>query len=213
VGCIGVPVNGVGHEDIPIGLDEMTGAYKRSKYLAEQIALDFARQGLPVIIVNPTAPVGDHDFRPTPTGKIIVDFLRRRMPAYVDTGLNVVDVRDTADGHILACEKGIPGQRYVLGSENLTLRQIFEKLEAISHMRAPAVRLPYAIAYLIGVASTAWGHFTGAEPRAPLDGVRMARKKMWVTHQKAARELGYRPGSAEAGLRQAVEWFLKNGYA
>jgi dihydroflavonol-4-reductase len=212
VGCIGVPVNGVGHEDVPVGLNEMTGAYKRSKFLAEQIALQFAKEGFPVIVVNPTAPVGDHDFKPTPTGKIVVDFLRRRMPAYVDTGLNVVDVRDTAEGHILACERGVPGQRYVLGSENLTLRQIFEKLENVSNLPAPAVRLPYALAYTVGVVSTAWAHITGMEPRAPLDGVRMARKKMWVTHEKAARELGFSPGPADGALRRAVEWFQANGY-
>ena len=212
VGCIGVPVNGVGHEDVPVGLDEMTGAYKRSKFLAEQIAIQFAREGFPVIVVNPTAPVGDHDFKPTPTGKIVVDFLRRRMPAYVDTGLNVVDVKDTAHGHILACERGVPGEQYVLGSENLTLRQIFEKLEVISDVRAPSVRLPYAVAYAAGMMSTAWAHVSGVEPRAPLEGVRMARKKMWVTHEKAARELGFRPGPADAALRRAVEWFRSNGH-
>ena len=212
VGCIGVPVNGVGHEDVPVGLNEMTGAYKRSKFLAEQVALEFAREGLPVIVVNPTAPVGDHDFKPTPTGRIVLDFLRRKMPAYVDTGLNLVDVRDTANGHILACEKGVPAERYVLGSENLTLRQIFEKLEIITRLRAPSLRLPYAVAYAAGVVSTGWARITGVEPRVPLDGVRMARKKMWVTHEKAARELGFRPSPADGALRRAVEWFRANGY-
>jgi dihydroflavonol-4-reductase len=212
VGCIGVPVNGVGHEDVPVGLHEMTGAYKRSKFLAEQVALQFAREGLPVIVVNPTAPVGDHDFKPTPTGKIVLEFLRRKMPAYVDTGLNLVDVRDTADGHILACEKGVPAERYVLGSENLTLRQIFEKLEIITNLRAPSLRLPYAVAYAAGVVSTGWARVTGVEPRVPLDGVRMARKKMWVTQEKAARDLGFCPGPADSALRRAVEWFRANGY-
>jgi dihydroflavonol-4-reductase len=212
VGCIGVPQNGVGREDVPVQLGEMKGAYKRSKFLAEQAALQFAREGLPVIVVNPTAPVGDHDFRPTPTGKIVVDFLRRKMPAYVDTGLNVVDVRDVAEGHLLACESGAPGERYVLGSENLTLRQIFEKLEVISGMKAPVVRLPYAVAYAAGVVSTGWAWVSGVEPRAPLDGVRMARKKMWVSHDKAAESLGYKPGTADTALRRAVEWFRSNGY-
>jgi dihydroflavonol-4-reductase len=212
VGCIGVPHNGVGHEDLPVGLGEMKGAYKRSKFLAEQAALQFVREGLPVIVVNPTAPVGDHDFKPTPTGKIVVDFLSRKMPAYVDTGLNVVDVRDVAEGHLLACEKGAPGERYVLGSENLTLRQIFEKLEVISGLKAPVVRLPYAVAYAAGVVSTGWACISGREPRAPLDGVRMARKKMWVSHAKAERSLGYRPGTADVALRRAVEWFRSNGY-
>src|SRR5690242_12213197 len=125
VGCIGVPG---GDENTPVTLDEMTGDYKRSKFLAEQVALEFARQGFPVVIVNPTAPVGDHDVKPTPTGKIVVDFLNGAMPAFIDTGLNIVDVRDTAEGHLLACERGKPGERYILGSENLTLAQILEKL-------------------------------------------------------------------------------------
>jgi dihydroflavonol-4-reductase len=213
VGCIGVPANKVGNEEQRLTLDEVTGAYKRSKFLAEQAALRCAREGLPVVIVNPTAPVGDHDFKPTPTGKIVVDFLRGKMPAYVDTGLNLVDARDTAEGHILACERGRPGERYILGSENLTLRQIFERLERISGQPAPSVRLPYAAAYAFGVLSTVWAEVSGVEPRAPLDAVRMARKKMFVTHEKAARELGYRPGGAEPALQRAVEWFRTNGYA
>ena len=212
VGCIGIPENGAGDESRPVSLDDMTGAYKRSKVLAEQVALEFAGRGFPVVIVNPTAPVGDHDFKPTPTGKIVVDFLRRKMPAYVDTGLNVVDARDTAEGHLLAYERGRVGERYILGGENLTLRQIFEKLEVISGLKAPAARLPYAVAYAAGFASTAWANVFGSEPRAPIDAVRMARKKMWVTHAKAERELGYRAGSADLALRRAVDWFRGNGY-
>jgi dihydroflavonol-4-reductase len=212
VGCIGIPKNGVGDEDVPVGLNEMIGAYKRSKFLAEEVALSFAREGFPVIVVNPTAPVGDHDFKPTPTGKIVVDFLRRAMPAYVDTGLNVVNVADVAEGHILACERGVPGRRYVLGGENLTLRQIFEKLGVISGLKAPALRLPYGVAYAAGLVSTAWAQVTGVEPRAPLDGVRMARKKMWVRHDRASAELGFSPGPAEAALRSAVDWFRANRY-
>jgi dihydroflavonol-4-reductase len=212
VGCIGIPENGVGDEDVPVTLEEMTGDYKRSKFMAEQVALQFARQGFPVIVVNPTAPVGDHDFKPTPTGKIVVDFLRGAMPAYVDTGLNVVNVTDVAEGHILACERGVAGRRYVLGGENLTLRQIFEKLGVISRLKAPRVRLPYAIAYAAGLLSTAWAGVTGVQPRVPLDAVRMARKTMWVSHDRAAKELSYSPGSAEAALRCAVEWFRVNGY-
>jgi dihydroflavonol-4-reductase len=213
VGCIGIPENGVGDEDVPVTLEEMTGDYKRSKFLAEQVVVDFARKGFPVVIVNPTAPVGDHDFKPTPTGKIVVDFLRGAMPAYVDTGLNVVNASDVAEGHILACERGITGRRYVLGSENLTLREIFEKLGVISGLRAPGIRLPYAVAYAAGALSTAWARVTGVEPRVPIDGVRMARKKMWVSHNRAGRELGYSPGPAESALRSAVEWFRANGYA
>lgn len=213
VGCIGIPENGPGDEDQPVSLEQMTGVYKRSKFLAEQTALQFAREGFPVVIVNPTAPVGDHDFKPTPTGRIVVDFLRRKMPAYVDTGLNVVDARDIAEGHLLACERGRVGERYILGSENLTLQGIFERLERISGIKAPSVRIPYAVAFAVGAVNTAWANLTGTEPRAPLDGVKMSRKKMWVTHDKAARELGFRPGSADIALVRAVEWFRANGYS
>ncbi len=186
VGCIGMPEGGIGDENVPVGLDAMAGPYKRSKFLAEQVALEFAKEGFPVVIVNPTAPVGDHDFRPTPTGKIVVDFLRGAMPAFLDTGLNVVYAGDVAEGHIAACEHGRPGERYVLGGENLTLQQIFGKLAEVTGRKPPRVRIPYAVAYAAGVASTGWAAVTGKEPRAPLDGVRMARKKMWVRHDKAA---------------------------
>lgn len=212
VGCIGMPVNGEGNEQTSVHLDEMTGHYKRSKFLAEREALEFAAQGLPVVIVNPTAPVGDHDFKPTPTGRIIVDFLRGRLPAYVDTGLNIVDAADTAHGHWLACELGRPGERYVLGNSNLTLREILETLARISGLPAPRFQIPYPVAYLAGVCSTAWANLTGSEPRAPIEGVRMARKKMWVTHEKASRELGFNPGPADAALAKAVQWFRRNGY-
>ena len=141
-----------------------------------------------------------------------LDFLRRKMPAYVDTGLNVVDVRDVAEGHLLACERGQPGERYVLGCQNLTLQQIFEKLEEVSGLGAPKVKIPYAVAYAAGVVTTAWAHVSGIEPRAPLDAVKMARKKMWVRHDKAVQELGYKPGEPTAALRRAVEWFRANGY-
>ena len=212
VGCIGMRNGEVGSEDTPAGLEEMQGPYKRSKFLAEQVAIEFAREGFPVVIVNPTAPLGDHDFRPTPTGKIVVDFLRGAMPAYLDTGLNVVYVGNVAAGHLLACERGRMGERYILGGENLTLQQIFGKLEEVTGMRAPRVRIPYAVAYAAGVASTGWAAVTGKEPRAPLDGVRMARKKMWVRHDKAARELGYSARPAVEALRRAAEWFRANGY-
>jgi len=212
VGCIGMRKGELGSEDTPAGLEEMQGPYKRSKFLAEQIAIEFADEGFPVVIVNPTAPVGDHDFRPTPTGKIVVDFLRGAMPAYLDTGLNVVYVGDVAAGHLLACERGHAGERYILGGENLTLQQIFGKLEEVTGMRAPTMRIPYAVAYAAGVASTGWAAVTGKEPRAPLDGVRMARKKMWVRHDKAGRELGYSARPAVEALRSAAEWFRANGY-
>lgn len=212
VGCIGLPVGGVGDEDVPAGLEQMAGPYKRSKFLAEGVAREFAARGFPVVIVNPTAPVGDHDFKPTPTGKIVVDFVRGAMPAFLDTGLNVVDVRDVAEGHLAACERGRAGERYILGAENLTLHRIFEILAEISGRKAPKLRIPYAVAYVAGMASTAWAGITGKEPRAPIDGVRMARKKMWVRHDKAARELGYTPGPARTALVRAVEWFRSNGY-
>ena len=212
VGCIGIPKDGIGDEQTAVGLKEMTGPYKRSKFLAEQAALEVAADGFPVVIVNPTAPMGDHDFKPTPTGKMVVDFVRGRMPAFLDTGLNVVDVRDVAEGHLAACDRGRPGERYILGSQNLTLQQIFSSLAEIEGKQAPRLRVPYAVAYAVGMASTAWAGITGKEPLAPIDGVRMARKKMWVRHDKAARELGYAPALPDGALRRAVEWFRANGY-
>jgi dihydroflavonol-4-reductase len=212
VGTIGIPAGGIGEETTPVSLEEMVGPYKRSKFLAEQVALDHAAQGLPVVIVNPTAPVGDHDFKPTPTGRTIVEYLRGAMRAWIDTGLNLVDVRDVAVGHRLALERGRPGERYILGCQNLTLKEIFEKLEAISGVPAPKWRIPYGVAYAAGAVSTAWAYLSGREPLAPLDGVRMARKKMFVTHAKAARELGYAPAPIEGALARAVAWFRANGY-
>ena len=207
VGCIGVPRNGIGDEANPVGIADMQGAYKRSKFLAEQTALEFAREGLPVVIVNPTAPIGGHDFKPTPTGKIVLDFLKGDMPAFIDTGLNLVDVEDTARGHLLAAEQGRPGERYILGSENLTLAEILRRVARIAGRKAPAVRLPYAVAYAAGVASTAWANVTGAEPRVPIDAVRMARKKMFVSHEKAKRELGFEPSDVDGALARSVKWF------
>ena len=212
VGCIGLPPEGLGDEDTPARLEEMTGPYKRSKFLAERVALEFAGDGFPVVIVNPTAPVGDHDVKPTPTGKILVDFLRGTMPGFLDTGLNIVDVADVAEGHLRACDQGRTGERYILGGENMTLEQILGTLARIAGKKAPTLRIPYAVAYAAGLASTAWAGVTGAQPLAPLDGVRMARKKMWVRHDKAARELGYEPGPAAGALERAVEWFRMNGY-
>jgi dihydroflavonol-4-reductase len=212
VGCVGVPEGGLGDENQPVSLEDMKGAYKRSKFLAEQVALQFAAEGLPVVTVNPTAPIGDHDFKPTPTGRIVLDFLQGKMPAYVDTGLNIVDAAETAEGHLLACERGTSGERYILGSENLTLKQILGKLSEISGLPAPIVRIPYGVALAFGAVSTAWANVTGAEPRAPLDAVRMSRKKMWVSHEKAASCLGFHPTTADGALRRAVDWFRSNGY-
>ncbi|MEO8596413.1 MAG: hopanoid-associated sugar epimerase [Candidatus Solibacter sp.] len=209
VGCIGIPPGGLGDETVPVKLAHMVGDYKRSKFLAEMVALEFARAGFPVVIVNPTAPVGDHDVKPTPTGKIILDFLKGDMPAFIDTGLNIVDVRDTALGHWQACERGRAGERYILGSENLTLAQILQMLALITGRKAPKVQLPYAVAYLAGTFSTAWARVSGTPPRVPIDAVRMARKKMWVTNEKAVRELGFQPAPAKVALERAVQWFRR----
>lgn len=212
VGCIGFIEGGLGDETTPVSLEDMTGAYKRSKFLAEQEALRFAREGFPVVIVNPTAPVGSHDVKPTPTGQTILDFLRGRMPAFVDTGLNLVDARECAHGHWLAFLHGAPGERYILGSENLTLQQILERLAALTGRPAPRMKLPWLVAFAAGAVSSAGARLTGRPPRVPLDAVRMARKKMWVTHARAERDLGFRPSPATTGLRNAVEWFKSHGY-
>jgi dihydroflavonol-4-reductase len=207
VGCIGVPSGGIGDESRPVSLSEMSGDYKRSKFIAEQVALEFAGEGFPVVIVNPTAPMGDHDFKPTPTGQIVLDFLNGAMPVFIDTGLNVVNVRDVARGHLLACEKGRTGERYILGSENMTLAQILGELASITGRKAPTFQLPYFLAYSAGFATTAWASLTGTPPRVPMEAVRMAKKKMWVSHEKAARELGYSPAPARDALADAVAWF------
>jgi dihydroflavonol-4-reductase len=208
-----VPHDAVGDETQPVSVDEMAGAYKRSKFLAEQVALDAARTGFPVVIVNPTAPMGDHDFKPTPTGQIVKDFLAGAMPAYIDTGLNVVNVRDVALGHLLACEQGKPGERYILGCANMSLGEILRELARITGRRAPTIELPYFVAWTAGVVTTALAHLTGIPPRAPLEAVRMAKKKMFVSHEKAARELGYAPRPAATALADAVAWFSRRASA
>ena len=212
VGCIGFVKNGLGDEQSPVKIEDMAGHYKRSKYMAERVAAEFAAGGLPVVIVNPTAPVGDHDVNPTPTGKIIVDYLKGAMPAFLDTGLNLVDVKDVAMGHWLACEHGKPGERYILGCSNLSLQQIFQSMEKISGVKAPNIRIPYPVAYVAGLLSTAWAEATGREPRAPIEGVRMARKHMFVSHAKAERELHFKPAAVDGALARATAWFRENGY-
>jgi dihydroflavonol-4-reductase len=207
VGCIGMHNGAIGDERSPASFEEMQGAYKRSKFLAEQAALEFAASGFPVVITNPTAPMGDHDFKPTPTGQIVDDFLKGKIPAFIDTGLNVVDVRDVAQGHLLAWEHGRSGERYILGSENLTLKGILGTLASITGRKAPTVELPYFVAWTAGVITTALAHVTGTPPRAPLEAVRMAKKKMWVSHAKAAAELGFAPRPARLALDAAVTWF------
>lgn len=214
VGCLGIPGDGTpGDEDTPVGLPDMIGHYKRSKFLAEQVALDFAAKGLPVVIVNPSTPVGPGDHKPTPTGKVIVDFLNGRMPAFVDTGLNLIDVRDTAMGHILAAEKGQVGEKYILGACNLTLKDILSTLASFSGRPAPRICIPYGLAYLVGVASTAWSNFvTHQKPGVSIESVRMSRKKMFFSADKAVRELGLHQSSIEQALADAVGWFVGNGY-
>jgi dihydroflavonol-4-reductase len=194
-------------------LDEMAGAYKRSKLLAEQLVLEAASNAVPAVVVNPTTPVGPGDWKPTPTGRIIVDFLRGRLPAYVETGLNLVPVEDVATGHLLAGQRGRVGERYILGARNMTLKEIFDALAAVSGRPAPRVRIPLALAFAIGSASEALARFTDREPRVPLDGVRMARRPMFVDGSKARRELEFTPGSVESALERAVTWYIDRGYA
>lgn len=200
-------------EASPVSLENMIGPYKRSKFLAEQVATEAAASGVNVVIVNPTTPVGERDIKPTPTGRIIVDFLKKKFPAYVDTGLNLVDVRECALGHIAALEKGRSGERYILGGENLTLKQILDRLAAISGLPSPRVRVPYALALATGVVDELFtGRLLGREPRATIDAVRMGRKKMFVSSAKAERELGWKVVNVNEALRRAVDWFRTNGY-
>lgn len=194
-------------------VDEMIGNYKKSKLLAEQEALRAAHEGLPVVIVNPTTPVGPGDWKPTPTGRIILDFLLGRMPAYVDTGLNFVAVEDAARGHLLAAERGKVGERYLLGGENLTLKQVLDHLAEITGLRAPSRKIPHAIALLAALGDAAFSRITGREPRIQVEGVRIARHKMFVSDQKARRELGYTSAPVKDALRRAVDSYVTNGYA
>jgi dihydroflavonol-4-reductase len=199
-------------ESTPAAVDQMIGHYKRSKFLAEAEALKAAAAGLPVVIVNPTTPVGPGDWKPTPTGKIVVDFLNGRMPAYVDTGLNLVAVEDVASGHLLAAERGRTGERYLLGARNMTLKQILEALAAITGRPAPRVRLPHAVALAAGYADEWFSRLVGRDPRIPVEGVKMSRHRMFVATGKAERELGYSPGPVEAALARAVNWYQQHGY-
>lgn len=208
---------GNGHpadEDSPVSLADMIGHYKRSKFMAEQLALRAGHSGLHVVTVNPTTPIGEQDIKPTPTGRIVVDFLKRKFPAYVETGLNLVDVRECARGHVAALEKGRTGERYILGGENLTLKQILDKLAAITGLPSPKVKLPYVFAYAAGaVDEIVIGRLLRGEPRATVDTVRMGAKKMWACSDKAERELGWKLVPADGALRRAVEWFRANRYA
>jgi dihydroflavonol-4-reductase len=214
VATMGFSSNGsLANEDSPVSLEDMIGPYKRSKFMAEQTAFEVAKSGLDVVIVNPTTPIGERDVKPTPTGRIVVDFLKRKFPAYVDTGLNLVDATECARGHIQALEKGRTGERYILGGENLTLKQILDRIGAITGLPSPRVKLPYVFALATGVVDeTVTGRILGREPRATIDAVRMGRKKMFVSSAKAERELGWQSVPVDSALRRSVEWFRANGY-
>jgi dihydroflavonol-4-reductase len=214
VGTLGNPGNGTpGSEETPVSFDDMVGHYKKSKFLAEQVAESFVAQGLPLVIVNPSTPVGPRDIKPTPTGKIIVDFLNRKMPAYLDTGLNLIDVQDCAKGHILAASHGRIGEKYILGNENLTLKDIFTLLEEISGLPAPRVKLPYTPILLAAYINEGISKLTRREPLIPLAGVQMAGKLMFFDSTKAIQELGLPQHPVKKALESAVLWFRDEGYA
>jgi dihydroflavonol-4-reductase len=204
----------VGREDTPVTLETMVGPYKRSKFLAEQEAVKAAREGIPVVIVNPSTPIGPYDYKPTPTGRIIVDFLNRRMPAYIDTGLNLVAVEDCAHGHLLAAERGRIGEKYIVGGENLTLREMLLRLSQLSGLPPPRFRLPFAMALGFAFSAEAVSRMlTHRPPRASLTEVRMARKKMFFDSAKARAELGYKTTPIDDALSRAINFFRMNGLA
>src|SRR6202166_3738677 len=215
VATVGFTRNGhPADEDSPVSLADMIGHYKRSKFMAEQVALEAARGGMHVVVVNPTTPVGEQDVKPTPTGRIVVDFLKRKFPAYVETGLNLVDVTECARGHVAALEKGRTGELYILGGQNLTLKQILDKLAAITGLPSPKIKLPYAVALAAGVIDEVVpGRILGGEPRATIDAVRMGRKKMFVSCAKAERELGWKIVPVDDALRRAAEGVRRNRYS
>ncbi|MCA9780408.1 MAG: NAD-dependent epimerase/dehydratase family protein [Candidatus Eremiobacteraeota bacterium] len=215
VAALDLPAPGqVSDESCRAEVGRIVGHYKKSKFLAQEAVLELAQAGLPVVLVNPSTPIGPGDLKPTATGKIIVDFLNRKMPAYLDTGLNLVPVEDVAQGHLLAEEKGVDGELYILGHLNLTLKEILEMLAAVTGLSAPRVKIPYRVAWAVGVLDTlVEGHVLNRTPQVPLEGVKMARKKMFFDPQKARDELGFRPGSVRDALRRAVDWFVANGYA
>src|SRR5277367_473898 len=206
----GIVVN----EDTPVSLNDMVGHYKRSKFLAEQEAIAAAQKGQQVMILNPTTPIGSHDVKPTPTGRIFVDFLNRKFPAYVDTGLNLVDVTEVAKAHAVALETGTPGRRYILGGENLTLKQILDKMSAITGIPSPTVKIPFVVATTYAFfEENITGRLLGKEPRATLEEVRMGRKKMYASSARAQQELDFRVVPVYPAMRAAIEWFRANGYA
>ena len=213
VGALGIPGDGTpGTEATPVSLRDMVGPYKASKFLAEQVALGFAHQGLPVVVVNPSAPVGPWDVKPTPTGRMVVDFLEGKMVATLDTGLNLVHVRDVARGHLLAAERGKIGEKYILGNRNISLAEIGALLSEIAGIRPPRVRIPYWVAWSAALSMEAVARVTGAPPRVSLTAVRMAKKRMYFSPAKAVRELGLPQTDVRDALRDAAEWFRAHGY-
>ena len=214
VGALGLaPGGSPADETTPVEAASMIGHYKRSKYDSERIAESWAARGLPVVIVNPSTPVGEYDIKPTPTGQMIVDFLNRRMPAYVETGLNLVDARDVAEGHILAAERGRIGEKYILGNRNMTLKEILDALSRLTGLASPRLRLPHWVPLTAAAADTLAARLTGRVPRVPLEGVRMARHKMFFDSGKAVRELDFPQTPVEEALARAVAWFREMGYA
>jgi dihydroflavonol-4-reductase len=219
VGCIGLPKERNGtvlptDEATPVAESQMSNHYKLSKWRAEVVARELAAAGAPVVIVNPSAPIGPRDVKPTPTGKVIVDFLNRALPAYLDTGLNWAHVRDVTAGHVLAAEKGRLGERYILGNAegNWTMKQALDVLQDITGIRAPGFRVPYSVAYAAACVDETIARFTGKPPKAPIAGVRMARYKMFFNPAKAIRELGLPQTPPGQALADAVDWFRANGY-
>jgi dihydroflavonol-4-reductase len=215
VGCLGLNEDGKpANEDSPVTIDDMIGHYKRSKFLAEGKVREWARRGLPVVIVNPSTPVGELDIKPTPTGKIIVDFLRGKMFGYVDTGMNLIDVRDCAEGHVVAAEKGRVGERYILGGRNLTLKELFDALASVTEIASPKMKVPHWVAETYARIENLWSiNIARREPDVPLESVKMARHKMWFDASKAIQELGLTQRPIEQALERAVNWFREHGYA
>ncbi len=213
VAALGLTADGSpGSEETPVEREKIIGHYKKSKFDAERVALGWAKKGLPVVIVNPSTPIGERDIKPTPTGRLIVDFLNRKMPAYVDTGLNLIDVRDVAAGHLAAAARGKPGERYILGHRDMTLKQILDTLASLTGLPAPTVRLPHWIPLAAGAVSTGVARVTGRPPGISLESVRMSTHRMFFDASKAVRELGLPQTPVEEALARAVEWFRSNGY-
>jgi dihydroflavonol-4-reductase len=213
VATLGLVPTGSADEETPSRAEDMIGPYKRSKFEAEEVVRGFARSdGLPVVIVNPSTPVGPGDIKPTPTGRMILEAARGQMPAFVDTGLNIVHVDDVAEGHLAAAEKGRVGERYVLGAENMSLAEILAEVACAAGRRPPSLRVPHGVLLPLAVGAELAARFTGREPLITVDGVRMSRKKMYFSSEKASRELGYRPRPAREAIVDAVSWFRANGY-